>query len=163
MNLLKKVSATITKALQTGYTPDGIARSCAVGLYIAFSPFPGLHGVMMLACSTLFKLHLPTVFLAGSLNNPWTMVPFYSFDYAFGPLLVRSWGGYNPSLTISAATLQPYVPTISKALSKVVGSGSMCLWSFLIGGNVAGILAAALAYPLVRKMLQGTQTGTSGS
>ncbi len=153
MNIFKKISSSITNSLLNGYSVHGISLATSVGVYIAFSPFPGLHSVMILASAFLFRIHLPTVFLIASINNPWTMIPFYSFDYLFGYAIVHDLCCLSPSLTFSASNLHAYWPVLANTLSKCIGSGSICVWSFLVGGNVAGIIAALGCYPLVKKLL----------
>ncbi|MBM3893205.1 DUF2062 domain-containing protein [Candidatus Dependentiae bacterium] len=153
MNIFKKITSSITDSLLNGYTVHGISLAVSIGMYIAFSPFAGLHGVMILASAFLFGLHLPTVFLVASLNNPWTMIPFYSFDYILGYALVHDFFNLHPTLTFSAHSLDNYWPSLANTLSKCLGSGSICVWSFLVGGNVAGIIAALACYPLVKKLL----------
>jgi hypothetical protein len=44
--------------------------------------------------------------------------------------------GWNPSWVIS--------------LTKVFGTGKICIWSFLIGGNILGIVIALVSYPLCK-------------
>lgn len=130
---ISKIKEILQKALLGGVSARNLALSASVGVYIAFSPFPGLHTLMMLAATWLFRLHFPTLFIFSSINNPWTMIPFFSLDYFFGHWLVHSCMGWEPSWVIS--------------LAKVFGEGSICLWSFLIGGNVLGIIAGVLSYP----------------
>jgi uncharacterized protein len=132
----QKIIDIFKKALTSGITPQKLTYSFCIGIYIAFSPYPGLHTLLMFIFSFLFGLHFPTVFLATSFNNPWTIVPFYSCDYAFGHWLLHS------ALKIH--------PTWSITLSKLFGSGTICVWSFLVGGNILGVLAAIAAYPLAR-------------
>ncbi|MFA6263513.1 MAG: DUF2062 domain-containing protein [Candidatus Babeliales bacterium] len=131
----KKISAFFQNALLSGCTPQRLTLSCCLGLYIAFSPFPGVHTIIMLACNYFFNLHFPTLLIATSINNPWTMIPFYLFDYNFGYWFVHSLMGWQPSLVFS--------------LTKIFGSTKICIWSFLIGGNVAGIAVALVSYPLL--------------
>jgi hypothetical protein len=66
------------------------------------------------------------------------MIPFFSCDYAFGYWLLHSLLGWTPSWTLS--------------LAKLFGSGKICVWSFLIGGNVLGIVAAFIAYPVANRI-----------
>lgn len=119
--------------------PEAIARSFCIGLYIAFSPFPGLHGVMMLGAQAVFGLHFPVLFFATSLNNPWTMIPFYSLDYSFGYWLLHSALELKPTWTLS--------------LAKVFGSGTICIWSFLAGGNILGLIGALICYYPLKVLL----------
>jgi uncharacterized protein (DUF2062 family) len=130
-----KIKAILRKALLDGITPKSLALSASVGVYIAFSPFPGAHTLMMLLAKWLLRLHFPTLFIMTSINNPWTMIPFFSLDYAFGHWLLHSVIGWSPTWTIS--------------LAKIFGSGTICLWSFFIGGNILGIVAGLLTYPVM--------------
>lgn len=132
----KRFHAFIKSALLSGCTPQRLSRSSCLGLYIAFSPFPGGHTIIMFLSNYFFKLHFPTLFITTSINNPWTMIPFYSCDYAFGYWFVHSFMGWNPSWVIS--------------LTKVFGTGKICIWSFLIGGNILGIVIALVSYPLCK-------------
>ena len=132
---VQKIKAIMRKALMEGVTARGLALSASIGVYIAFSPFPGAHTIMMLVATWLLGLHFPTLFIFTSINNPWTMIPFFSFDYAFGYWFVHKIIGWHPSWTIS--------------LAKIFGSGTVCLWSFFICGNILGIFAACVFYPLL--------------
>ena len=134
----KKLSALFKDALLSGCTPQRMSRSCCLGVYIAFSPFPGAHTLIMLICNFLFKLHFPTLLIATSLNNPWTIIPFYTFDYTFGYWFVHSLMGWHPSWVLSFA--------------KIFGTGNICIWSFLIGGNILGMAFALASYPLVTQL-----------
>ena len=134
-----KIKNIVKKMLGSGLDAHTLALSFCIGLYTAFSPFPGLHLVMTVAATYLFGLHFPTVFIACSLNNPWTMIPFYSADYAFGYWFVHTLLGYTPSYVLS--------------LKFLFGSGSICLISFLIGGNILGITLASVSYPLIKKVI----------
>jgi len=135
MKLLKKIKDVFYTALKANSSPSKLALSFAIGIFIAFSPFPGGHTVMMFAAHWLFKLNFPILFLSTSFNNPWTLIPFFLFDYSFGHWLVHSFLGFSPTWVIS--------------LEKLFGSGNICLWSFLIGGNVLGIVAALISYPIM--------------
>ena len=133
---LKALKDVFARAILSGCGSDRLTRSFCIGLYIAFSPFPGVHAVIMIASKYFFNLHFPTLFIATSINNPWTMIPFYSFDYAFGYWLVHSLLGWEPSWVIS--------------LERLFGSGQICLWSFFLGGNVIGLIAALVGYPIMK-------------
>ncbi|KKQ33371.1 MAG: hypothetical protein US49_C0001G0051 [candidate division TM6 bacterium GW2011_GWF2_37_49] len=129
----QKILDFFNKILKSGASPQKLAISCSIGIYIAFSPFPGLHAVMIFLIHWILGLNLPMMFLATSINNPWTIIPFYSTDYFFGYWLVHNVLGRNPDFCIS--------------LAKVFGSGKICLVSFFVGGNVLGLAVALISYP----------------
>ena len=130
-----KLKEIFFKLFSHKHSPHKLALSCAWGMYIAFSPFPGLHTLFIFVANYLFKLHFPLVFAVASLNNPWTMIPFYMLDYKVGVWLVN-YIPYNPGWEIS--------------LQKIFGSGKISLWAFFIGGNFLGICAGVLTYLLMR-------------
>ncbi|MCK4265118.1 DUF2062 domain-containing protein [Candidatus Babeliales bacterium] len=115
-----------------------LGLSFALGMYVAFSPFPGFHTLIILSLRWLLGLNLPILFVTASINNPWTMLPFYGLDYAFGYWFLNDFFNLNVSWMIS--------------LEKIFGMGKICLLSFLVGGNVLGIFAALVSYPISKKI-----------
>lgn len=129
-------------------SPEKLAISFCIGNYIAFSPFPCLHTVMVFLFSWLFKLNLG-VTLASScfINNPWTLIPIYAADYAFGHWLVKSVFNFN------FTHLDPWwMSYINNFCEKTIGVAKPCIWSFLIGGNVLGVVLSFLLYPIMKKI-----------
>ena len=101
-----------------------LAASCALGAYIAFSPFVGLHTAMVFALSWLFTLNSTVTWAVSvAINNPWTMVPVYFSDYMVGDKLAQFFG-----FTLPAS------------------------WAFLIGGNLLGLIIGVMLYPIVLRM-----------
>jgi len=147
MIIIAKFKDVFKKALLTGSSPERLTKSFCTGIFIAFSPFPGGHTIMMLIAKYLFDLHFPTLFISASINNPWTMIPFFTFDYAFGYWFVHSLLGFNPGWNIS--------------LAKIFGSGSICVWSFFVGGMVLSICTALICYPVMYKVFSRLAKSTT--
>ena len=62
--------------------------SMAVGVGLAFSPFPGLHLITAFVCIKVFQLN-GVVVLAGTLiHNPWTMIPIHMAGLMVGDILI---------------------------------------------------------------------------
>ncbi|MBU1007906.1 DUF2062 domain-containing protein [Candidatus Dependentiae bacterium] len=138
MGFVEKVKSIFRKAIKSNSSPTKLAFSFSIGLFIAFTPLPGAHTLLMLSANWLFGLNFPMLFLATSCNNPWTMIPFYAFDYSFGYWFVHSFLGWSPSWVIS--------------LEKIFGSGKICLWSFFVGGHILGIIVAFISYPIMLRV-----------
>lgn len=126
------------------HSPKKLALSFCIGNYIAFSPFLGLHTIMVFILSWLLNLNTPLVFAVScGVNNPWTAAPIYSLDYLFGYWLIHHVLHYD-SL---------YIPSwygfIVDFFQHKLGMAAPCIWSFLIGGNLLAILVSVLIYPMV--------------
>lgn len=136
MKILKKIKHALKSAFTQGWSAEKLALSFCIGIYIAFSPFPGIHTIMMFIAKWMFKINFPLLFISTSINNPWTIIPFYSLDYAFGHWFIHYVLGLNTGWYIS--------------LPKIFGSGKICIWSFLIGGNILGLAIALISYPFIK-------------
>ncbi len=127
-------------------SPSTLALSFCIGSYIAFSPFIFLHTVMVFIFGWLFKLNIPVTFAAScGINNPWTAVPIYVIDYVFGYWMVHSVGKMelsNPS----------WMCWIENFIQNTLHLSKPCLWSFLIGGNLLGIIVSIVLYPVMKKI-----------
>ena len=140
MSFWKSIKNFFYKGLSSGASAEMLALSFSMGVYIAFSPFPGAHTMMVLFSTWMFRLNFPILFFSTSFNNPWTMIPFFLFDYYFGYWLLHSFLGLNINFFIS--------------MEKVFGSGKICPVSFLVGGNLLGIFFALACYPVVLSLLK---------
>ena len=138
---------TLTTLFSSKHSSHTLALSTAVGVYIAFSPFPGFHTAMVFAFSWMLGLSFPLV-LASSMavNNPWTMVPVYGVGYFFG-----QWFLYVCDLESLYAN-PAWMESMNLFLAEKIGMPHISLPAFLIGGNILGIVFAVAAYPVVKYM-----------
>ena len=114
--------------------PHKLALAAAVGIFVAFSPWIGLHIISCILFAWVFRLSKFVVLTATFVNNPWTVVPMYAFCLWFGVKLTGSdvgiphieWSriGYGELFTV----LRPY------------------LWPFVAGTLAVGTAAGALSY-----------------
>jgi uncharacterized protein (TIGR03546 family) len=68
--------------------PGHISAGLAVGVFISFTPFYGLHLVMALVASFLFRLNKITCITGTWVNNPFTVVPVTVMSYKLGRILL---------------------------------------------------------------------------
>lgn len=129
-----------------------LTLSCCMGIYIAFSPFVGLHTAMVFLFSWIFALNF-AVMLAVSMfiNNPWTMMPVYGAGHFFGDQILSWWGvdhyEWNPSWIISA----------NSWIKSHIGFGGISFWAFMIGGNILGIGLSLGCYPMIKRLLSAAK------
>jgi len=67
--------------------PGHIAAGFAVGVFISFTPFFGLHTPMAIAAAFLLRLNKVTCVTGAWVNTPITMVPILGLSYKLGGFL----------------------------------------------------------------------------
>jgi uncharacterized protein len=67
--------------------PGHIAAGFAVGVFISFTPFFGLHTPIAIAAAFLFRLNKVTCVTGAWVNTPLTMVPILGIGYKLGRVL----------------------------------------------------------------------------
>ena len=152
MELRKRLTSWFKKLSVGSWTARQLAISFCIGLYIAFSPFPGLHTWMTLLAAWVFSLNVAVVFAASMIiNNPWTMVPIYGADYLLGDYILRLWYGSSAQV----CSLDPaWMCSVNNFLHTHVGIEPVSLWGFLLGGNILGIAFSIGFYPLVKRAFE---------
>ena len=67
--------------------PGHIAAGFAVGVFISFTPFFGIHTPLAIAAAFLFRLNKLTCITGAWINTPFTVVPALGLSYKIGRLL----------------------------------------------------------------------------
>lgn len=127
----------IRSILKLDDPPHRLAAAFALGIFIAFSPWLGLHIASCFVLAWLFRLNKVVVLTASFINNPWTIVPMYAFCLWFGFKITGSgsaiphiaWSELN--LTRAYMILKPY------------------LWPFVAGTLATGLIVAAVFYGVI--------------
>jgi uncharacterized protein (DUF2062 family) len=131
-------------------TPHRIALAFGLGVFIAFSPLLGIHTGMALALAFLLRLSRVAILAGAWTNNPWTLAPMFTAGTALGCGL----------LGVSADSLE----AVDWGLHGREFYGA--LWEglrplvlpFVVGNTVLGVVAGALAYVLLRSLLERRRT-----
>ncbi len=110
------------KLLLSERTPTKLAFACCLGIFIAFWPFIGIHWLLTIVLSWVFRVN---IYLAGYATGIFITHRLLGVD-----LLV-----YNPS----------WMQWLNIKLS-CLGIPNLSLWAFLIGGHVLGLVIALVAY-----------------
>ena len=111
-----------------------IASSFALGAFIGFSAFLGLHTLMGLALCMLYKrLNRFALFAGMFITNPWTIIPAYTFSLWLGAMIVGvdlgavaiDWSAVRFSTILNdfSPILVPYVvgTTLVSTVAGIVG------------------------------------------
>jgi uncharacterized protein (DUF2062 family) len=143
----KQIRSFVGRLMTQEQSPRKLAFTCALGIYIGISPFPGLHTVMTLLFAWVFSVNLAVLFAVSVLvSNPWTMVPVYTFDHLFGTWLLRL-------LHIDYVHYDPvWMESVNLFFKEHIGISGLSPLAFLVGGNALAIGMSVISYPLLRRM-----------
>ena len=118
------------KILSLDAHPGHIAVGFAVGVFISFTPFFGLHTPMAIVMAFIFRLNKVTCITGAWVNTPLTTVPVLAASYKLGELLL----GNKPALfrvtSLEWNALKSYASAI------------------ILGSSVIGFFAALIGYAL---------------
>jgi uncharacterized protein (TIGR03546 family) len=124
--------------------PGHISAGFAVGVFIGFTPFYGVHFLMAIAAAFVFRLNKVTCLTGTWVNNPFTVVPVTVLSYKLGRILL----GMPPKdITIKGLDWQ-FVK--SHAASLILGSS--------IFGFVVAVFSYFICYYLVVSFRQKDET-----
>jgi uncharacterized protein (DUF2062 family) len=135
MNSTRKyVCERIRAILKLDEPPHRLSLAFALGIFIAFSPWLGLHIVSAVFLAWLFRLNKVVVLSASFVNNPWTIVPMYAFCLWFGVKII---GG---DIKV------PEIAWGSLGVRELYDVLLPFLWPYLAGTVVVGGVAAVFSY-----------------
>jgi uncharacterized protein (DUF2062 family) len=148
--MFSRVKKILLRLFKYETSPRKLAITCAVALYIAFTPFFGLHTLMLIGSGWLFNFNIPLLLIVGYvINNPFTMIPIYMSGYIAGHWVLHSYFNLNVFI-YNPWWMQP----INSFLHTNIGISNISFWAFLIGGNIIGIILAFLTYPLMHRIFK---------
>ena len=120
--------------------PGHIAAGFAVGVFISFTPFFGVHTPMAIAAAFIFRLNKVTCVTGAWVNTPVTIIPVLGLSYKLGRVLRGL-----PAKELHVKGLE-WQHLKGSAKSLVLGSSIL--------GFIAAILAYFLCYYLVVRFRQ---------
>src|SRR3989338_2152568 len=83
--MFKNIKSFLLRLLSYESSPHKLALACASALYVSFSPFMGLHTLMLIGAGWFFETSIPLVVMLGYvINNPFTVVPIVMSGYLCG-------------------------------------------------------------------------------
>lgn len=147
--LRKRMRSLAERLLLQERSPHKLALTCSLGIFIAISPLMGGHTLMTFIFSWLLRVSIPAVFAVSVfINNPWTMIPIYSFDHLFGKWLF-GW------LNIDHMSLEPsWVQSCYLFLKQHTGISGLSVSALLVGGHVLALSVSVIGYMPMKKFFQ---------
>ena len=136
MNRIKQIMLKL--AGLEGSTPH-ISLSFAIGVFIGFSPFLGMHTMIALALCFITRLNKPALLIGNFLNMPWILVPYYTFATWIGSRLLGIPGrSFPPDMTLSRV--------FSVEFMEWIISQWVLLIPAFVGSTILAGLLALIAY-----------------
>ena len=144
--------ATVRRLLAIDDPPERTALAFSIGVFIAFSPFLGLHTLLATLIAFAFRFNKIAIYAGTFVNNPFlTMVPIILASYAVGALLL------GRPLALPAESMEllthPH-PLTGEWWSQLFMRSGNVLLPFAIGGLSLSIICSLAAYPLTLRFLR---------
>jgi len=130
--------------LHVNDTPERTARAFALGVFLGFSPFLGLHTIVAIAVAFLFNMNRVAVLLGVYSNLPWIIAPYYAFTTMMGAAILRTTP--RPDLQERLGDLFQLSITSGVFWHELVHLLRPLLWSYTIGSLIGASLLAAVSY-----------------
>ncbi len=139
-----------------GISVSKVAWSCALGVYLAFSPFLGVQTVLVFIFSFLFRARASIVFAVLYLvNNPWTMVPIFFLDYGLGIWFFKFLG--IDWISLEPSWMRPVSDWLVAHVLHYIGMERIGLLPYFVGGNLIALPLTVLTFFVLRASLVAYQ------
>lgn len=148
--------ATFRRLLAIDDPPERTALAFSIGVFIAFSPFLGLHTIMATAIAFFFRFNKIAIYTGTFINNPiFTLVPIIIASYAVGAFIL----GRPLSIPDEGLELlkNPRIFSGEYYQQLFVQSWSI-VWPFTVGAMALSVVCSLLAYPLTLRALRAYRT-----
>jgi uncharacterized protein (DUF2062 family) len=144
--------ATFRRLLALDDPPERTALAFAIGVFIAFSPFLGLHTILATLIAFLFRFNKIAIYSGTFINNPFlTLIPIIIASYAIGAFIL------GRPLRIPASGLEllthPH-PLTADYYRQLFHESWDIVWPFSIGGITLSVVCSLVAYPVTSSLLQ---------
>jgi uncharacterized protein (DUF2062 family) len=153
--------ATFRRLLALDDPPERTALAFSLGVFIAFSPFLGLHTILATLIAFLFRFNKVAVYAGTFINNPFlTLVPIIIASYAVGALIL----GRPLRIPDSGVELlrHPHLLT-ADYYHKLFLESDDIIWPFSIGGLTLSVVCSLIAYPVTSSLLRARQRAKAGN
>ena len=144
--------ASFRRLLAIDDPPERTALAFSIGVFIAFSPFLGLHTILATLLAFLFRFNKIAIYTGTFVNNPFlTLVPIILGSYGVGAFIL------GRPIRIPAEGMEllqhPHIFTVAYYRRVFVQSWDL-VEPFAIGGLVLSVVCSLVAYPLTLRALR---------
>ncbi|HET6890685.1 MAG TPA: DUF2062 domain-containing protein [Pyrinomonadaceae bacterium] len=137
---------TFRRLLALDDPPERTALAFSIGVFIAFSPFLGLHTITATLIAFLFRFNKIAIYAGTFINNPFiTLAPIIIASYALGAFVL------GRPLRIPAEGMEFLKnPRIFSAdyYRQIFVQSWHIVWPFTVGATLLSVICSLMAYPL---------------
>jgi uncharacterized protein (DUF2062 family) len=130
--------------LHVNDTPERTAAAFALGVFLGFSPFLGLHTIIAILLAFVLDLNRVAVLLGVYSNLPWIIAPYYAFTTMMGAAILRVTP--PPDLRERLGDLFELSLRSGAFWHEVVHLLRPLVWPYAIGSIIGAGVLAAIAY-----------------
>jgi uncharacterized protein (DUF2062 family) len=144
--------AAFRRLLAIDDPPERTALAFSIGIFIAFSPFLGLHTIMATVIAFAFRFNKVAIYTGTFINNPFlTLVPIIIGSYAVGAFIL----GRPLNIPDEGVELLKDPHLLSgEYYSRLFVQSWSIVWPFAVGGTVLSVVCSVIAYPLTLRALR---------
>ena len=144
--------ASFRRLLAIDDPPERTALAFSIGIFIAFSPFLGLHTILATLLAFLFRFNKIAIYTGTFVNNPFlTLVPIIVASYAVGAFMM----GRPLRIPPEGVELLTHPHIFSSDYYRQLFVQSRYLVEpFAVGGMVLSVVCSVIAYPLTLRALR---------
>jgi uncharacterized protein len=134
----------LERLLHIDDTPERTAAAFALGVFLGFSPFLGLHTVLAILFAFLLNLNRVSVLLGVYSNLPWFLGPYYVLTTMVGARIT----GHRlpPGFRMELRDLFELSLLNSEFWHRLVDVLKPLGLSYVVGSTVGAVLLAGIAY-----------------
>jgi uncharacterized protein len=144
--------AAFRRLLAIDDPPERTALAFSIGVFIAFSPFLGLHTILATLIAFVFRFNKVAIYSGTFLNNPpLTLVPIIVASYAVGAFFMGRPLRIPPEGV--ALLKNPHLLT-GDYYRKLFFQSLDIVEPFALGGMILSVVCSLIAYPLTLRALR---------
>jgi uncharacterized protein (DUF2062 family) len=136
----------LSQLLHINDSPERTAAAFALGVFVGFSPFLGLHTIIGLLLAFLLGLNRVAVLLGVYSNLPWIIGEYYAFSTMVGAALTGT--GLPQGFQERLGELFGLSLLQRQFWSQLIALLRPLLWPYVVGSMVGAAVLAGVAYPL---------------
>jgi uncharacterized protein len=143
---------TFRRLLALDDPPERTALAFSIGVFIAFSPFLGLHTILATLIAFLFRFNKVAIYSGTFINNPFlTLVPIIMASYGIGAFFL----GLPMKIPAEGLALlkDPHLLTADYYRQLFRESWGI-VWPFTVGGMFLSVVCSLIAYPVTSWLLK---------